>query len=406
MHILYLHQHFSTPTGKVSTRSYELARRWVAAGHDVTMVCGQTAHCGVDEHAPDNIDGINLRVVNVPYANSLGFIARIKTFIAFMLKSFITGMNAKDIDVIYASSTPLTIGITAIMLKWCKRKPFVFEVRDQWPEIPIAMGYIKNRFAKKMLVILERRIYKSASTIVALSPGMKKGVEKVLGKTKKTILTAPNFSTADFEKHTVSPNQIRSDMNWSGKFIVLYFGAAGRANGLDFLLKVAEKVQNSKIMPNVRFEIFGEGSEKQRLLQYINLKKLTNAGIHEAVEKTKMPAIIAACNVATVTFANYPILQDNSANKFFDSLAAGKPVLLNYSGWQRELIEQKKCGFGSEQGDVDGYIKNLQWLHDNPEKLAEMGENARTLSKTLFNRDEIASQILTLLETTMTEQKH
>jgi hypothetical protein len=174
MHILYIHQHFSTPAGKSGTRSYEFARRWVKAGHRVTLITGCYDIGGLESaggiYQSFNVDGIDVVMVGTKYGNKQSYLRRIVSFISFCVLSIIAGLKIKNVDIIYATSTPLTVGITALVLGRCKHRPYVFEVRDQWPEVPIQLGIIKNIVLKKLLLWLERIIYRYSKSIVALSP--------------------------------------------------------------------------------------------------------------------------------------------------------------------------------------------------------------------------------------------
>jgi len=399
MHILYLHQYFALPQGSTGTRSYELARRWVKAGHQVTLICGVTDQSGVDPKGQKRIEiqteGIRVLALNTKYSNSLSFVARVWAFVKFMLLSFWVALKIKDVDMIYATSTPLTIGIPAMLLKWFKRVPFIFEVRDQWPQIPIEMGYIRSPLLKKFLLWLEKRIYKSSVAIVALSPGMAKGAREVLGPIQKDVIIASNSSDTQLFHPDVDGSQIRIQQGWQDKFVVLHFGAMGRANGLDFLIDAAQGLKGT---PEIHFVIIGEGSEKPRLRSRIEELGLKNIEILDTFPKKKMPEIVAACNVSTVVFANYPILEHNSANKFFDSISAAKPILLNYSGWQRDIIEQNECGFGCTLYDIKEYTDKLLNLYENRETLFKMGQNGRKLAEAEFDRDLISNRILTMIE--------
>lgn len=399
MHILYLHQHFALPSGSTGTRSYELARRWIKKGHQVTLICGITDQSGLDPGSGKRVEiqaeGIRVIALNTRYSNSLGFFARVWAFVKFIMMSFRVGLNVKDVDLIYATSTPLTIGIPAMGLKGFKRVPFIFEVRDQWPQIPIEMGYIRNPFLKVFLLWVERRIYKNSAAIVALSPGMADGVKNVLGRISKEVIIAPNSSDTQLFHPGIDGSRMREQYNWQKKFVILHFGAMGRANRLDFLIEAAQRVQD---IPQMHFAVMGEGREKQHLREKVRQQGLKNIEILDTVSKKQMPQVVAACDVSTVIFANYPILEHNSANKFFDSLSAGKPVLLNYGGWQKELIESCGCGYGCKQCDLDEYITRLKYLYENQDKLAKMGQNARKLAQTEFDRDLISNRILTLIE--------
>ncbi len=395
MHILYLHQYFALPAGSTGTRSYELARRWVAAGHSVTVICGRGDICGLPDQSSFEIEGIRVEVVGAVYSQKLGFWGRIWAFLYFMTACFFKGLGIRNADVVYATSTPLTIGVPAMLLKWCRRIPFVFEVRDQWPEIPIAMGYIRNPLLKKLLLCLERRIYISSSAVVALSPGMADGIRQVLGNVERPIQIAPNSADIDLFRPDMDGSAVRQQMGWQDKFIVMHFGTMGHANGLDFLIGAAARCTD---YPDILFVLIGSGRQKERLARSAENLKLKNIVFIDNKPKLELPHWVAACDVSTVIFADYPILEHNSANKFFDSLAAGKPVLLNYSGWQREILESRSAGLGCRLCSLDEYVANLLTLYKNKDQLKRMGQNGRMLAQNEFNRNKIASDILRLIQ--------
>lgn len=395
MHILYLHQHFAVPSGSTGTRSYEFARRWIKAGHKVTVITGHYDIGGLEYgKKKQSIDGIEVRIVGAKYSNKQSFISRLIAFVGFVIYSFIAGMRVNNIDVIYATSTPLTIGIPAILLKWFKRVPFVFEVRDEWPRIPIEMGFIKNSLLIKTLLSLEKRIYKNSAAIIALSPGMASGVREVVGDEKKIEMVS-NSSDLKVFSPEISGTKIREKYGWSDKFVLMHFGAMGKANGLDFLVEAAENLKDNT---SIHFVIIGDGATRQPLLDKVNKLGLKNIELLGSIPKTVLPGYVAICDVSMVIFADYPILEHNSANKFFDSLSSGKPILLNYSGWQREILEQHRAGFGCSQFDIDEFIEKVLYLSSNRNELESMGKNARLLAEKEFNRDLLSSKVLSVIE--------
>lgn len=390
MRVLYIHQHFALPSGSTGTRSYEFARRWVKAGHKVIVITGHYDIGGLEySREPLFIDGIEVRIVGSKYSNKQSFIRRILSFISFMFLSIYEGIRAEKPDIIYATSTPLTVGLTAIAIKWFRRVPFVFEVRDQWPTVPIALGVIKNPLIKQLTLWLEKFIYNQSSGIVALSPGMRDGVKQVVGS-EKEVLVAPNCCDLDRFSLEVEGKDVRDSYGWNDKFVILHFGSMGKANGLEFLVEVADRL---KSFPDIHFVIVGDGATKQELEDKAKKLNLTNIEFIGNIKKEKLPEFVAACDISTVVFARYKILEDNSANKFFDSLAAGKPILLNYSGWQRQLLEQQQAGFGCKQCDIDEYVEKLLELNRNSDTLVIMGKNARRLAKK-YSREDMSNKVL------------
>ena len=401
MHILYIHQHFATPKGSTGTRSYEFARRWIKAGHKVTLITGRYDIGGLELektiYQKQNIEGINIVVVGTKYSNKQTHLRRIISFLSFCLFSIYAGLRTKKIDVIYATSTPLTVGIPAIVLKLLKRVPFVFEVRDQWPEIPIELKFIKNKIMIKLLLWLEKIIYKQSSAIVALSPGTADNIKKTL--TKETPVTLiPNSSDIDFFRPDIDGSAVRKTHGWDGNLVLLHFGAMGRANGLNFIIDAAQRLTSNA---DIHFVLTGDGYEKQILLERAKHLGLRNIEISDSMSKLKLSKFIAACDVAMVIIANYPILENNSANKFFDSLSAGKPILLNYSGWQKKILEDNTAGFGCDLGNLDEFVEKVLYLNSHRQQLKQMGQNARRVALEKFDRNKLAMQALSVLESTL-----
>jgi glycosyltransferase involved in cell wall biosynthesis len=403
MHILYIHQHFATPAGSTGTRSYEFARRWVKAGHKVTLIAGRYDIGGlqVDKglYQKQNIEGINVVVVGTKYSNKQSYLRRVTSFLSFCLLSIYVGLRTKSVDVVYASSTPLTVGIPALVIKWTKHIPFIFEVRDQWPEIPIELGIITNRFLIKILLWLEKTIYRNCSSLIALSPGQADGIKAVLTpdsrnrgpSEEKPITVIPNSCDIDLFRPDIDGSAVRQRMGWGNKFVLLHTGAMGKVNGLDFVIDAAERLKEHS---DIMFVLIGDGNQKPSLESRVKKLGLTNVEILPSVPKQQLPEILAASDVALVIIANYPIIEHNCANKFFDSLTAGKPVLLNYSGWQRNVLEDNQAGLGCTLCNLDEFVEKVQYLNSHAQQLEKMGQNARQVAIKEFNRDNLAKQAL------------
>jgi len=307
MHILYIHQHFAIPAGSTGTRSYEFSRRWVKAGNKVTVITGNydVGGLGLGKALVQRltIEGVEIIAVGAGYSNKLSFLGRVFAFLCFMIFSVYVGLRVKGVDVIYATSTPLTVGIPAILLKWLKRVPFVFEVRDQWPEIPIEMGILKNKALIKILLWLERTIYHQSAAIVALSPGMADGVRRVLKK-QRPVAVVPNSSDTDKFRPDIDGGGLRRQRGWMEKCVFLHAGAMGKANGLDFVIDAAERLRDND---TIHFVLIGEGGEKNKLKARIESVGLANIEIIDSVPKEQLPGYFAACDVSIVLFADYPI---------------------------------------------------------------------------------------------------
>jgi lipopolysaccharide/colanic/teichoic acid biosynthesis glycosyltransferase len=388
----------------IVTRAYEFSRLWMAKGHTVTVVTTSAMLMPEDlKNAKGrflkklNLHGIEVYAFSIPYKQKMGMLGRCLSWSAFTLASTIVCLFVKKVEVIYARSTPLTTGITAMLIKRARNIPFVFEVTDQWPEIPMEIGIITNKMLAQILVRLESAIYQRCDSIIACSPGMATGVRNVLIKMKlkdKPITVIPNFSETDFYRPEVDGSEVRKKQGWNNKLVFLHAGTMGRVNGLGFVVDAAIKLKDHHA---ILFVLVGRGNERPALEKRVRQSGLRNVEILPAMPKRQLASMLAAADIGMVIVANYPILQDNSANKFFDALSAGKPVLLNYSGWQREILEENKAGLGCKLCNIDEFVEKILYLNSHRQELTTMGANARRLAEERFDRDMLANQALEVI---------
>jgi len=323
MRITYIHQYFNTPSMTGSTRSYEMGRRLVKYGHEVNIITSWR-EASQDLKAFKSVeDGINVYWIPVQYSNHMKFHHRILSFFAFAFGAFKMALSIKT-DIIFASSTPLTIALPGVFASKWRKVPFVFEVRDLWPELPIAVGALKNPILKRAAQQLERFAYKHANAIVALSQGMKDGIVKT-GYPSKKIVVIPNGSDLDkFDHRKPKKGQLRTHYSIPVESIViLYPGTFGYINGLAYLIRLAEKFLDDQ---RVFFLTVGNG------IEFDQVKKLAeetgclghNVLMLDQVSKADVATIFETADIVISTVIPLPELEANSANKFFDGLAALK----------------------------------------------------------------------------------
>ncbi|MCH9686085.1 MAG: glycosyltransferase family 4 protein [Deltaproteobacteria bacterium] len=403
MHVLYLHQYFVPPDGPGGTRSYEMARRMVAAGHRVTMVTSSAAfprRYGLGRATTTlEIDGIEIIAIPVAYDNSLGNRDRILSFARFALGAALHAVRCTDPDVVFATSTPLTIAFPGILGRLARRCPMVFEVRDLWPEVPIAMGALSSPWSRTAARSLERLAYACSTRIVALSPGMAAGVANT-GYPRSRVHVIPNGSDLDLFRVDASQGQaLRAEHPALGIGpLIVYAGTLGRANGVGYLVDVAAAAADAA--PELRFVIAGAGAERDAIIA-----RAAAAGVLDRTlfvwdprAKSQMPALLSAATVATSLFIDRQALHHNSANKFFDALASGTPVMINYEGWQADLLRETGAGIVVPVGQPQRAAQSLvEWVDDQP-ALARAGAAATTLAQTQFARDQLAAQLIDVLE--------
>ncbi len=395
MRILYFHQHFSTPSGSVGIRSYEMAKRLLHHGHQVTMVCGSYGGGETGLVIPFKtgkrigfIDGIKVIEFDLAYSNSDGLFKRALTFLVFALRSILLVLTEKY-DVLFSTTTPLTAGIPGIFGRWIRRKPFVFEVRDLWPELPKEMGVIKNPIVLSLLSFLEYSSYRSAHRCVGLSPGIVSGIKKRGVKDNK-IKLVPNGCDLSIFSEDVVP--WRPEGVGMGDLLAVFTGTHGQANGLDAVLDVAQELKNRN-RDDIKIVLIGQGKCKAELQSQAENKNLNNVMFLDPVNKTRLAQLLAGADIGLQLLANVPAFYyGTSPNKFFDYIAAGLPVLNNYPGWLTDMINEHECGYAVAPEDPKGFANALIHAQNNREQLLMKGNSAQRLAINKFGRHDLADQ--------------
>jgi len=395
MKVIYFHQHFSTPMGSAGIRSYEMARRLLARGHQVTVVCGSYGGGKTSLSKPfvggrrhGTVDGIYIIEFDLPYSNADGFVERGLTFVKFALRSIGLALTEKY-DVLFATTTPLTAGIPGIFARWLRGKPFVFEVRDLWPELPRAMGVIRNPMLLWALSVLEWASYHSAHRLVGLSPGIVGGIVH-RGVPRDRIASVPNgcdLTIFSGQLKPWRPAQVRE-----ADLMAVFAGTHGMANGLDAVLNVAAELKH-RGRDDIKLVLIGQGKLKAGLQARAAREQLDNVVFHDPVNKFKLAGLMAAADMGLQILANVPAFYyGTSPNKFFDYIAAGLPVLNNYPGWLAEMINEHRCGFAVPPDDPSAFADALEQAEANRDELKSMGQLGQALARTQFDRINLADR--------------
>lgn len=394
MNILYIHQYFCTPSGPGGTRSYWISRELVKRGHQVTMI---TTARKSNQPGEKVVDGIRVIYLKNDYNNYMSAPRKVLSFLNFVRLAINTAEKEKGVDIVYATSTPLTVGYIAMQLKKKRGWRYVFEVRDLWPEFPIQIGAIKNKWAIKYLRRLERHIYERSEHVVALSPGMKAGVIKA-GTPEEKVSMIPNMSKPDkfypHEPNMEIANQFGIDLS---KFNIIHFGSMGRANGLEYIINAA-KIFQDKGDDSVRFLFLGSGATEPKLKALAEQYGLKNVSFHGNHKMDVLSEVVNCCQASITTFLNLPVLKTNSPNKLFDSLSAGKPIIVNSAGWTKDMVEKGNCGFFADPEKPSDLVSKLQFYMKDKELLKIWGENARKLSIEVYDKDILSAQVADVLE--------
>ncbi len=363
------------------------------AGHSVTMVCGSYSQGKTGLHAPFDkgrrrgvVDGIDVIEFDLDYGNHMGFAQRVGVFSKFALGSIGVALR-EPADVVFATTTPLTAGIPGIFARWLRRKPFVFEVRDLWPELPKAMGVITNPVVLWLMSILEWVSYRSANRLVGLSPGIVEGIA-ARGVDKTRIAMVPNGCDLDLFSGPASawrPDGVHED-----QLLAIFTGTHGPANGLDAVLSAAALLRQ-RGRDDIRIALVGQGRDKAPLQARAETENLDNVLFLDPVPKTQLAGLMAGADIGLQVLRNVPAFYyGTSPNKFFDYISAGLPVLNNYPGWLAGLIDDHDCGFAVPPDDPTAFADALIVAADDRDALRRKGEKAHALAASAFSRGKLS----------------
>jgi len=376
--VLILHQHFNTPQKGGAIRSYYLAKALVVRGLEVIVL---TTH-NEASYKKENVEGIEVHYLPIGYDNRFGFVARSWSFIKYVDGVLSLAKQFQDVNYCYAISVPLTVGLAAMRIKARYKIPYIFEVGDLWPEAPIQMGFVKNYFFKQALYTLEKKIYKSAQAIVALSPAIQSAIEeKVPGK---PIHLIPNMADCDFYFPESKKSELEAKYNVQDKFVISYLGAIGVANGLDYFLMCARE-SRKRSLP-IHFFICGDGAEADWLKKSAHQHELNNLTFLPFTNREGVREVMNVTDASFICYKPVPILETGSPNKYFDGLAAGKMIIVNFGGWIKEEIEENNCGVYVNPHEPADFIRKIAPYLSSPQLLSESQKASRQLAEQKYSR--------------------
>jgi len=379
-----------------------MARSLVAAGHKVTVVCGvvDTADTGVPATGKrithGEVDGFSVLKLDFPYSNKHSLKKRAWNFARYSVAASRIALTY-DYDLLFATSTPLTAAIPGIATRLTRRKkPFVFEVRDVWPDLPIALGGLSNPVAIRALKLLEKLAYNCSHRTIGLAPGICELIDQRRSRGSGQSALIPNGS--DLELFIPQPDRVAGS-----PLRAVFTGTHGSANGLDAVLSCAQ-ILKDRGRTDIEIHMIGDGREKEALQQRAASQRLTNCAFHPSMPKVELAKLLPTFDVGLMTLANLPeFYYGTSPNKFFDYIASGLPVINNYPGWLAGLIQEHDCGIAVEPEAPQVFADALEKLADEPELCRRYSANARNLAEDEFGREDLASRFATTLEGALTD---
>ncbi|MBI5692939.1 MAG: glycosyltransferase family 4 protein [Verrucomicrobia bacterium] len=403
MKIAYIHQYFNTPEMSGSTRSYEIATGLARRGHQVAVVTTWREQTPAPGWTHTSQDGVEIHWLRVPYSNHMGYGARLRAFGRFALGA---GEKAAGLhsNVVYATSTPLTVAIPGIYCARRKRIPMVFEVRDLWPEVPIKLGALKNRVAIWMAQALERAAYRNADHVIALSPDMAAGVRRVFPQAGVTVI--PNFCHDINHLPSEWSGPVRAVVGESRRPVILYAGTIGLVNNIGYMLRLAQASRD--LGHPLAYVVVGDGREAQQIRSAALKSGVLNGNFFmlPPVPKRDMKRILATAEIATSFVLPEPVLWANSANKIFDGLAAGRPIAINHGGWLADLLTRTGAGLVLPPDDTVRAAQMLNGLIQDSRRLKEAQKAALGLARSEFDPAVLVDKLELILTQCISRREH
>lgn len=400
MRVLYLHQHHSGPGGSTSTRSDALTRALAARGHAVTLACGryEGAVSGLDGAFRNGrreglVAGVRVIEFDIPCGNVMPLRTRAGAFLRYAARASALALRGR-FDLVVASSTPLTVALPALAARAARATPFVFEIRDPWPELPRALGGVP-RPALAAMDQLANAACRRAAAVVALSDGMAE-TARVRGADPARVHVVPNGCDLHLFGSHVAPWRPEAAAPW--ECLAVYAGAHGRANGLDALLDAAA-VLRARGETRLRILLVGEGSEKRALLARALEQGLSNVSFLDPLPRARLGRLYAGSQVALHLLAGLPAFAEWTApNKIMDGLAAGLPVVTNQAGRAARIVADGPSGIAVPAGDARALADALARLAADPALRARMGAAARRQAVAMWDRRLLAERFCAVVE--------
>ncbi|HUF39523.1 MAG TPA: glycosyltransferase family 4 protein [Anaerolineales bacterium] len=394
MHILLIHQAFTTLDEPGGTRHYELARGLAAAGHRVTVIASPVSYLTgkTGSREPVSKEGVAILRAGAYSALHRSFAHRVIAFFGFMVSSFWLGLRVREVDLVWGTSPPIFQGLTALVLAQLKRVPFLFEVRDLWPAFAVAVGVLRSRTLIRMTEWLEGLLYRRADRVMVNSPGF---VEHVRARGARSVSLVPNGADPAMFDPDIDGSRFRAEHGLDGRFVALYAGAHGLSNDLDVVLEAAALLADR---PGLEIVLLGDGKEKGRLMGRAEAMGLKNLRFLPPVPKLGMREALAAADACIAILKPVEAYRTVYPNKVFDYLAAGRPVVLAIEGVIREVVEAAGAGIPVPPGDPGALAGALRELAADPERSRWMGRAGRAYVEVHFDRARLVEELVRIVE--------
>lgn len=393
--------------GAPAARAVELARHWVRSGHDVTVLTGFPNHpTGVvpAEWQPrlhnlvyrEEVEGINVvRTWLLPLPNRKAH-ERILNYGSFCVSAAFRGLEIVRPDVLIATSPQLLVGLSGWWISFWKRVPFIFEVRDLWPESLSAVGMGKeNSLLHRSLGLVAEFLYHKASHIVVVTPAFKDHLVKYWQVAPSKISVVENGVETERFAAGSPEIELKKQLGLEGKFVVGYIGTIGMAHGLDTLIEAAARLQSTH--PGIVFLLVGEGAEKERIQAEVSSRGLTNIRLIDQQPRERIPAFICASDACLVLLKKTELFKTVIPTKMLEFMSCARPVILGVDGQARKVLEEAQGGVAIEPENTASLVNAILALAGDAAACSSYGANGRRYVVERCSREQTAKAYITVL---------
>lgn len=404
MHILFLTDNFPPEVNAPATRTFEHCREWVKAGHQMTVItCAPNFPKGkiFDGYRnklwqSEDMDGIRvIRVWTYITANE-GFVRRILDYISFMISAVGAALFVRGVDLVVGTSPQFFTACGAYLVSAFKRVPFIFELRDIWPESIKAVGAMKDGFVVRMLEWIEMFLYHRADRIVSVTNAFKQTLIKRGINGEKIDVITNGVDLSRFGPQTKDTALVR-ELELEGKFVAGYIGTHGMAHHLETLLEAGAKMANMPEAKDVHILFLGDGACKKDLLEKAKQMALENVTFVDSVPKNEVVRYWSILDISIIHLKKSELFTSVIPSKLFECMGMGIPVLHGVTGESATIVEQEKCGLLFEPENADALVSNLLTLkHDSG--LYEKLRTSALQAARRYDRKVLAGQMLEILE--------
>ena len=398
MRILFLSDNFPPETNAPATRTFEHTRRWVRAGAKVTVVTTQP-NFPAGKLFPgyrnrlfqrEWLDGVEvIRVWSYITANE-GVTRRTLDYLSFMVTGFLASLFLPRPNVILSTSPQFFTACAAYVLSLFKRRPFVFELRDLWPDSILAVGAMKESAAIRAMKRLEYFLYCKAARIVSVTNSFRQVLSGNGVPADKIAVVRNGTDLAGFTAGP-KPEHLLVKHGLHGKFVAAYIGTLGMAHGLGTVLDAAERMKSN---PDIAFLLVGDGADRAALEQEARNRGLDNVIFAGSVGKNEVVKYWRLADVALVLLRDRPVFRHVLPSKMFEAMATERPIVLGVLGESAELLQAAGAGVVIHPESEEALAQAVETLAVDPEGANEMGRKGRRLVETEFDRDKLAAQML------------